>query len=156
MINEIFSIILEILIYFLVSLFAMFVGRKVLDLITPYDLNYQTSEAKNTAVGLTQAGFYLALAIIVHASLSGEVNYELFSYINEENPSRFSILTAELITTVIYVIIGLLFLSYGRRVVNWITPFDINKELESKNIGVGIILASYYVAVSIIIHAIIA
>ena len=56
-INEFIGILVEILIYFLVSLFCLFIGRKVLDWITPYDLNYQTGEEDNTAVGLTQAGF---------------------------------------------------------------------------------------------------
>ena len=157
MLNEIIVILIEILLYFLVSLVALFVGRKVLDWITPYDLNHQTAEVDNLAVGLTQAGFYLALAIIIHASISGEVDYELFPFINPEEPTRFMILIAELISTVVYVLIGLIFLSYGRRALNWLTPFDLDKEIETDgNVGVGALEAAYYVSIGIIIHGIIA
>ena len=157
MLNEIIVILIEILLYFLVSLVALFVGRKVLDWITPYDLNHQTAEVDNLAVGLTQAGFYLALAIIIHASISGEVDYELFPFIDPEEPTRFMILIAELITTVVYVLIGLVFLSYGRRALNWLTPFDLDKEIEiDRNVGVGALEAAFYVSISIIIHGIIA
>ena len=157
MLNEIIVILIEILIYFLVSLVALFVGRKVLDWITPYDLNHQTAEVDNLAVGLTQAGFYLALAIIIHASISGEVDYELFPFIDPEEPTRFMILIAELITTVVYVLIGLVFLSYGRRALNWLTPFDLDKEIETdRNVGVGALEAAFFVSIGIIIHGIIA
>ena len=157
MLNEIIVILIEILLYFLVSIVALFVGRKVLDWITPYDLNHQTAEVDNLAVGLTQAGFYLALAIIIHASISGEVDYELFPFIDQENPTRFMILIAELISTVVYVLIGLVFLSYGRRALNWLTPFDLDKEIETdRNVGVGALEAAFYVSIGIIIHGIIA
>ena len=157
MLNEIIVILIEILLYFLVSLVALFVGRKVLDWITPYDLNHQTAKVDNLAVGLTQAGFYLALAIIIHASISGEVDYQLFPFIDPEEPTRFMILIAELITTVVYVLIGLVFLSYGRRALNWLTPFDLDKEIETdRNVGVGALEAAFYVSIGIIIHGIIA
>ena len=157
MLNEIIVILIEILLYFLVSLVALFVGRKILDWITPYDLNHQTAEVDNLAVGLTQAGFYLALAIIIHASISGEVDYELFPFIDPEEPTRFMILIAELISTVVYVLIGLVFLSYGRRALNWLTPFDLDKEIETdRNVGVGALEAAFYVSIGIIIHGIIA
>ena len=157
MLNEIIVILIEILLYFLVSLVALFVGRKVLDWITPYDLNHQTAEVDNLAVGLTQAGFYLALAIIIHASISGEVDYELFPFLDPEEPTRFMILIAELISTVVYVLIGLVFLSYGRRALNWLTPFDLDKEIETdRNVGVGALEAAFYVSIGIIIHGIIA
>ena len=74
-ITEFISIFVEILLYFLVSLICLFIGRKVYDWITPYDLNYQTAEVDNPAVGISQASFYLAIGVIVHASVSGQVNY---------------------------------------------------------------------------------
>ena len=157
MLHELINILVAILLYFLVSLIGLFIGRKVLDFITPYDLNYQTSEGKNLAVGLTQAGFYLAIAIIVHASVSGEVNYGMFMFIDPENPTQFTVLMAEIITTAIYMIIGLVLLSYGRKALDWLTPFDLNKEIETeRNVGVGILEGAFYVSVAIMIHGIIA
>jgi len=153
--NEFIGILVEILIYFLVSLICLFIGRKVLDWITPYDLNYQTAEVDNPAVGLTQAGFYLAIGIIVHAAVSSEVNYEIFTFIDPENPTRLSLLGAELITTGVYVLLGLICLSYGRRALDWMTPFPLNKEIEiDRNNAVGLLEGGFYVSMAVIIHGI--
>ena len=147
---------IEILIYFLVSIICLFIGRKVLDWITPYDLNQATVE-KNLAAGITEAGFYIAMAVIVHASISGSVDYELFPFIDSENSGRFMLLGAELITTGIYLLIGLICLSLGRRSLDWVTPFDLNQEIQINcNVGVGTIEASFYVSIAIIMHGIIA
>ncbi len=154
-INHFINVTLEILIYFLVSIVCLFIGRKVLDLITPYDLDKQTSEEKNLAAGITEAGFYISMAIIVHASVTGVVNYEMFSFINPEVPQRFALLGAELITTAVYLLIGLICLSLGRRTLDWITKFDLNKEIQlERNVGVGAIEASMYISIAIIIHGI--
>jgi len=126
-----------------------------LDWITPYDLDKQTSEGKNLAAGITEAGFYISMAIIVHASVTGVVNYELFSFINQENPERFALLGAELITTSVYLVIGLICLSLGRRTLDWVTKFDLNKEIQlERNVGVGAIEASMYISIAVIIHGI--
>jgi uncharacterized membrane protein YjfL (UPF0719 family) len=155
-INHFINVSLEILIYFLVSIVCLFIGRKVLDWITPYDLSKETSEEKNLATGITEAGFFIAMSIIVHASVSGVVNYEMFSFINPEDPGRFALLGAELITTALYLLIGLICMSLGRRSLDWVTPFDLNKEIQlERNVGVGAIEASMYISISIIIHGII-
>ena len=154
-ISHFVNVSLEILIYFLVSIVCLFIGRKVLDLITPYDLDKQTSEEKNLASGITESGFYISMAIIVHASVTGVVNYEMFSFINQEDPQRFALLGAELITTAVYLLIGLICLSLGRRTLDWITKFDLNEEIQlERNVGVGAIEASMYISIAIIIHGI--
>ena len=154
-ISHFVNVSLEILIYFLVSIICLFIGRKVLDLITPYDIDKQTSEEKNLAAGITESGFYISMAIIVHASVTGVVNYEMFSFINQEDPQRFALLGAELITTAVYLLIGLICLSLGRRTLDWITKFDLNKEIQlERNVGVGAIEASMYISIAIIIHGI--
>ncbi|MBT5793517.1 DUF350 domain-containing protein [bacterium] len=155
-INHFINVSLEILIYFLVSIVCLFIGRKVLDWITPYDLSKETSEEKNLATGITEAGFFIAMSIIVHASVSGVVNYEMFSFINPEDPGRFALLGAELITTALYLLIGLICMSLGRRSLDWVTPFDLNKQIQlERNVGVGAIEASMYISIAIIIHGII-
>ena len=67
--------------------------------------------------------------MIVHAAVSGSVDYELFPFIDSENSGRFMLLGAELITTGIYLLIGLICLSLGRRSLDWVTPFDLNQEI---------------------------
>ena len=121
-------------------------------------MNFQkeTSEEKNLATGITESGFYIAMAIIVHASVSGAVSYEMFSFINQDDPGRFSLLGADLITTALYLVIGLICLILGRRTLDWVTPFNLNKEIhEERNVGVGAIEASVYISIAVIIHGII-
>ena len=156
LVNHFINVTIEIIIYFLVSIVCLFIGRKVLDWITPYDLSKESSEEKNLASGITEAGFYISMAIIVHASVSGVVSYEMFSFINHDDPGRFSLLGAELITTALYLLIGLICLSLGRRSLDFVTPFDLNKEIHvERNVGVGAIEASVYISIAIIIHGII-
>ena len=84
-------------------------------------------------------------------------NYELFTFIDTENPTRLMILGAELITTGIYVGLGLISLSYGRRVLDWLTPFDLNKEIViDRDNAVGLVEGGFYVSMAVIIHGIIA
>ena len=156
LVNHFINVTIEIIIYFLVSIVCLFIGRKVLDWITPYDLSKESSEEKNLASGITEAGFYVSMAIIVHASVSGVVSYEMFSFINHDDPGRFSLLGAELITTTLYLLIGLICMSLGRRSLDFVTPFDLNKEIHvERNVGVGAIEASVYISIAIIIHGII-
>ena len=156
LVNHFINVTIEIIIYFLVSIVCLFIGRKVLDWITPYDLSKESSEEKNLASGITEAGFYVSMAIIVHASVSGVVSYEMFSFINHDDPGRFSLLGAELITTALYLLIGLICMSLGRRSLDFVTPFDLNKEIHvERNVGVGAIEASVYISIAIIIHGII-
>ena len=154
--NHFINVSIEILINFIVSIACLFIGRKVLDWITPYDLSNQNSTEKNLAAGITLAGFFIAMAIIVHASVSGVVDYEMFSFIEKDDPSRFALLSAELITTAVYLFLGIVCLILGRRSLDWITPYDLNKEIQiERNVGVGAIEASIYISIAVIIHGII-
>ena len=67
-ISHFINVSIEILIYFLVSILCLFIGRKVLDWITPFDLNHQTSIEKNLAAGITEAGFYIACLLYTSPS----------------------------------------------------------------------------------------
>jgi len=154
--NHFINVSIEILIYFIVSIVCLFIGRKVLDWITPYNLSNENSTEKNLAAGITLAGFFVAMAIIVHASVSGVVDYEMFPFIQKDDPSRFALLSAELITTAVYLFLGLICLILGRRSLDWITPYDLNKEIQAeRNVGVGAIEASIYISIAVIIHGII-
>jgi hypothetical protein len=47
-------------------------------------------------------------------------------------------------------------MSLGRRSLDWVTPFDLNKQIQlERNVGVGAIEASMYISIAIIIHGII-
>ncbi len=56
------------IVYALLSLVLMFAGYKVFDLITPFKFNEEIKE-RNPAAGLIVAGLFIAIAIIVRASI---------------------------------------------------------------------------------------
>ena len=63
---------------------------------------------------------------------------------------------AELITNAVYLFLGIVCLILGRRSLDWITPYDLNKEIQvERNVGVGAIEASIYISIAVIIHGII-
>lgn len=147
--------VIEIFVYFIIGLIALIIGRKVFDLITPYDLDHETSEKDNFAASITEAGFYVGLAILIHASVAGEVNYSDFPFLSEEEPNFWLDLLAELISTFVYFFAGLFCLAVGRKILNMILPYDVDKEIvEDRNLGVGMVEAAFYISIAIIIHGI--
>lgn len=62
-----------------------------------------------------------------------------------------------LVSTVIYSVLGLLVAFFSYRVVDWLTPGDLSKELvEDKNVALAIVVGCWMLGVSIIIAAAIA
>ena len=56
------------IVYALLSLVMMFVGYKFFDIITPFKFNEEIKE-KNPAAAIIVAGLFIAIAIIVKASI---------------------------------------------------------------------------------------
>ena len=130
----------EAALYFVVGLVVLIIGRKIFDLATPYNMNEEIGEKNNVAAGVTEGGFYVGLAIITHAAIAG--GYALDS------------LWSDVLNLAIYFVFGLVALAVGRKVLDLITPFSINKEIvEDQNVAAGAVEAAFYVAIAIIIHA---
>lgn len=58
------------LVYSLVGLLILLVAFKVFDIFTPYNLHKELAEDQNTALGVMMAGVFVALAIIIAASIT--------------------------------------------------------------------------------------
>jgi len=145
----------HVVIYFGIGLIALMLGRKFFDWMTSYDLTHETSEKDNNAVSFAESGFYIGIAIIIHASVAGEVNYDLFPFLDEQTPGFWKVLGAELIMTILYFVVGLVCLGFGRKGMYKIIPYDMEKEIiEDRNVGVGVLEASFYISAAIIIHGI--
>jgi uncharacterized membrane protein YjfL (UPF0719 family) len=56
------------IIYAILSLLMMFAGYKFFDMITPFNFNEEIKE-KNPAAAVVIAGLFIAIAIIVRASI---------------------------------------------------------------------------------------
>ena len=57
------------LIYSFLGIIVLMVGFKIFDWITPFSLNREIEEKKNTAAGLIVAGIMIALGLIVAAAI---------------------------------------------------------------------------------------
>lgn len=56
------------IVYFVIGMLFCAFGYKIFDLITPFDLNKEIDD-HNIAAGLTVAGIFIAVAIVVSAAI---------------------------------------------------------------------------------------
>jgi uncharacterized membrane protein YjfL (UPF0719 family) len=56
-------------IYSILGIIILMIGFKVLDIVTPFDLNKEIAEDDNPAAGVVVAGMMIALGIIVAAAI---------------------------------------------------------------------------------------
>ncbi|MSS72894.1 MAG: DUF350 domain-containing protein [Candidatus Latescibacteria bacterium] len=125
--------------YFVLGLIVLVLGRRVFDWLTPYNLDHEVAEKNNVAAGITEAGFYIALALITHAAVAGTPPLGSFYM--------------EMASAVIFFLIGLIALAVGRWVLHRTVPFSIDKEVvEDQNVAVGVVEAGFYIALAILIH----
>lgn len=63
-------------------------------------------------------------------------------------------LTEVIVTTVVFVIIGLIFFGLSFLILDKLTPFSIRKEVEEdQNIALGLVIGAILIAIAIIIAA---
>ncbi|OWU86106.1 hypothetical protein ATO6_04400 [Oceanicola sp. 22II-s10i] len=63
---------------------------------------------------------------------------------------------AELVSTVIYTFVGVALLFIIWKLIDWVTPFPVVKEIEQdNNIALAVLIGSVFVSVAIIIAAVI-
>jgi len=56
-------------VYSILGIIILMIGFKVLDIVTPFDLNKEIAEDDNPAAGVVVAGMMIALGIIVAAAI---------------------------------------------------------------------------------------
>ncbi len=67
---------------------------------------------------------------------------------------KFDVLAETLVTTLIFVVIGLIFFGIGFFIMDKITPFSIRKEIEEdQNTALGIVIGAMLIGIAIIIAA---
>ncbi|MFW6287151.1 MAG: DUF350 domain-containing protein [bacterium] len=60
--------IISSIVYFVIGMVFCALGYKIFDLITPFDLNQEIDD-HNIAAGLTVAGIFIGVAIVVSAAI---------------------------------------------------------------------------------------
>ena len=119
---------------------ALFASRKIYDLMTPFDVDKELVNDKNTAVGYSKALFMVAVAIILHGVISGD----------KSSPD----LWVEVVNVVVLLAIALLILAIGRLILVKAARCDFDHEIhEVQNTALGLLEGGWYVALAIIIHA---
>jgi uncharacterized membrane protein YjfL (UPF0719 family) len=67
-----------------------------------------------------------------------------------------SIQFAEIISTMFYTFLGVFLMGVIWKVIDWLTPFPIMQEIEQdKNIALAVVIGMLFIAISIIIAAVI-
>lgn len=62
---------------------------------------------------------------------------------------------AEMVSTFIYVGIGLICMFACWRVIEWLTPFSLEQEIREKNLAVAVLMGAVFIAMAIVIAAVI-
>ena len=121
------------------GMLALFLSRKVYDVITPFDADKELTEDKNVAVGISKGGFLVGSAIILHGLIQGQkLHDDLFM---------------EAGVTAGFLLLCFVLLWLGRFVLVKTTAFDFNHHIhEADNVAVGWVEGAFYVALAIVIH----
>ena len=92
---------------------------------------------------IAKLSLFFALCLIIYTS---------FAYAQDQADTGMGTLVKPLIGTIIFGVVGLVFLVIGYLVFNLVTPYNINKEIaENKNVSAGIVVAGVLIALALII-----
>ncbi len=122
--------------YVALALALLAIARVAKDLLTPYSIREQMTEKDNSAVGISVAGYYVGVLIVMAGPLS--------------TPSAASTpLWEDLLSTAGYALLGIVLLNVSRAVIDraLLHSFDTVKELVvDRNVGTGAVQMGTYVA----------
>ena len=133
----------EAIIYLFAILVVFYVGKKVYDVLTPYNLNEQLTGVDNKAVAVSFAGYLFGLGIILWGVLAGDATKNFYM---------------DLLDTLIWGGIGIVLLQISR-IINdklLLSRFNNVKELvQDRNVGTGAVEAGTYIGAGLLIRAVI-
>jgi len=110
-------------------LISHFINDKVI--LRHFDNIKEIIEDQNCGTGIVVAANHMAMGLIVYGAVSGEGN---------------------ILTTVVFWLLGLVSLILVTSFYNWILPFDLHKEIEKDNVAVGVSFAGVLVATGNIVR----
>lgn len=136
-------------IYLVTMLVVFYLGKKVHDCLTSFNLNEQLTKEDNKAVAISFGGYLLGLGIILWGILSSD------SVITPTDNEKRDLL-ADLMSTVIWSLIGIALLQLARIINDKVlfSQFNNTKELVSdRNIGTGAVECGSFIGSALIIRA---
>ena len=138
------------LVYVGMGLAILVLAKIVQDLLTPYKIGEQLSQKDNLALALSISGYYLGIVIVFLGAL-----YEPFgSAISSDGLGVTSDYWQDVITVLVYSIIGMLVLNVARILVDKIVLYKFSTESEiinDHNVGTGAVECGIFIALSLVI-----
>lgn len=131
----------QAVIYLVLAIVLLGIGKKLNELLSPYNLNDQLTDSDNKAISLSFAGYLISIIIIMHSILKVGASKGLW---------------LDLLDTSIWTLVGIALLQVSRFVNNtWLLhKFDVWKELVTdKNVGAGAIQCGSYIGSAFMIKA---
>ncbi|MEA2084391.1 MAG: DUF350 domain-containing protein [Thermodesulfobacteriota bacterium] len=133
--------------YLLIILLILFIGKKIDEVLAPYDLNRELTEIDNKAVAVSFAGYLFGLGIIMWGVLSTDPSEAAYAG---------NSMYADVMDTILWGGIGIALLQIAR-IVNQkilLSRFDSIKELiTDRNVGTGAVECGAFIGSAFIIKA---
>jgi len=130
------------LIFLVEALVLVWVGKKIRDLIVPYDIDRELTTSDNKALATSYAGYMVGQGIVILGVLSGQAT----EFVND------------LIMVALWSLIGILLLNIAV-IINdkfLLRAFDNRKEIiEDKNVGTGAVQCGAYIGTAFLIRAVV-
>lgn len=119
----------------IIGIVALNVARVLLDKfnLKNFSIEKEIIRDRNMGAGAIECGSYIASALIIAASIHGD--------------------TGGILTAVVFFILGQIALMLCTRLYQFLTPFDINKEIEKDNVAAGIALAGNFIGMGLVVAA---
>lgn len=137
--------VLEVFLYSVGAIAVLNLTRYVIDHLVLYkfDVEKEIIENQNLAAGAVEFGVYLAVSLVVAASLAGYGDPQLGTAV----PSTLD----EIIRSVVFFLLGLGALVLYALFYQVTTAYDIHDEIESGNPAVGVTMAASLIAVALVV-----
>jgi uncharacterized membrane protein YjfL (UPF0719 family) len=125
---------LDILFYGIMAVILLNLSAFINDKLILYKFNNEKEiiQDRNAGTGSVAAGNHIAIGLIISGAISGE--------------------GGDLMTAGAFWILGQVVLVLAGLIYNWITPFDIHKQIEQDNVAVGVAFGGMLIAVGNIIR----
>ncbi len=137
--------VLEVFLYSLGAIAVLNLTRFLVDRLVLFKFNVEKEviEDQNAGSGAVEMAVYIAVALIIAASLAG---YEV-TPLGAVAPS----ILDEIIRSVAFFLLGVVVLVLYALYYQVVTAYDIHDEIEKDNVAVGVAMAANLIAISIVV-----
>lgn len=130
LVNDLIDIIFWGVIAIILMNISIFINDKII--LYKFRNEKEIIQDRNAGTGVVEAGNYIAVGMILAGAISGQ--------------------GGDLITTVVFLLLGQVVLILAGLVYNWVTPYNIHDMIEQDNVAVGVAFAGVLIAVGNIVR----